>query len=841
MQDIEDGAAGRSGTWQLLVLAAAAVVFLGGMISPPGLMDDVDAVQAQIARNMLDSGDWVTARLDGVKYLEKPPLKYWLIALSYMIFGVHDWAARLPVALSAVLLCWVVARFGAWAYGVRAGMWAGLVSATCVGLFLFTRILISDVMVTLTITLAIWGLLRALDEHEPRPRLWALVMWAAMGTGLLLKGLIAVVFPAGAAFFWLALTGDLFRRKTWHQMRIGSGLLVMLAIAAPWHVLATLRNPPYFDFTLRSEHGQYRGFFWFYFINEHVLRFLNRRYPRDYNTVPRLWFWLLHLVWLFPWSAFLATIARLRFRGTDRAARTGLMALCWAGVVLVFFTFSTTQEYYSMPAYPALALLLGAGIAAGGRLVDWGARAVGAISTLAALAVGAILWMVRDVPVSGDISAALQQNPELYTLSLGHAADLTIRSFAWLRLPLVVAGVAFLAGAVGTWRWRGRRALLSLVVMMALFFHAARLALEVFEPYLGSRSLAEALVQQPEGTLIVDDQYYAFSSVFFYANRTALLLNGRVQNLIYGSFAPGAPDVFIDDAEFAQRWNSGERHYVVASAAALPRLEKAAGRPLERVAESGGKVLAVNTGTAALPEDPEVRFLCFAPSPYTGRHDALRAGLGIYLSLERLIAEHKLPLRISFWDGTPAVEDAAKARALLRDARVLVVGGSTWAQGSSYLIRRYFELANNESLVGASATAWATAGGATTGGEVVIADALRTLMGMGAQTFSLGQKYMVFTTGERLGLPEGQFTTLDCWYMEQFAKAIAVAALGGGSRARTAELAGQLGLQHEYWRGFPSSEDAISSRYRDLRRRLNAATDPESVAYKELRRLVRLP
>ena len=106
---------------QLVVIVVAAAVYLGCAFSPPSLMDDVDAVQAQIARNMLDSGDWVTARLDGVAYLEKSPLKYWMMAVSYMLFGVHDWAARIPVALFAVLLCWLTARIGAWAFSERAG------------------------------------------------------------------------------------------------------------------------------------------------------------------------------------------------------------------------------------------------------------------------------------------------------------------------------------------------------------------------------------------------------------------------------------------------------------------------------------------------------------------------------------------------------------------------------------------------------------------------------------------------------------------------------------------------------------------------------------------------
>ena len=357
-------------------------------------MDDVDAVQAQIARNMLDSGDWVTARLDGVAYLEKSPLKYWMMAVSYMIFGVHDWAARIPFALAAVLLCWITARFGRWAFGARAGMAAGLALASCVGLFLFTRILIPDAMLTLTLTLAMWSLLRALDEEEPRPRLWAFLLAASIGVGLLLKGLIAAVFLAGGGGLYLLFTKQLFRRRTWQRIRPFSGTLVILVIAAPWHVLATLRNPPYFDFTMRSEPGAYHGFFWFYFINEHVFRFLNMRYPRDYNTVPRALFWLLHLVWLFPWSAFLPAALRLNYRPLDRAGRTRLLLLCWAGFILLFFTFSTTQEYYSMPCYPALALLIGSAAAADGAWIRGGLRAISVVAALAAVVIGTLLFLV---------------------------------------------------------------------------------------------------------------------------------------------------------------------------------------------------------------------------------------------------------------------------------------------------------------------------------------------------------------------------------------------------------------------------------------------------------------
>src|SRR6202049_3377109 len=211
---------------ELLVVLVAAVVFLGCAIGPPSLMDDVDAVQAQIARNMLDSGDWVTARLDGVAYLEKSPLIYWMIAVSYAIFGVHDWAARIPVAFSAVALCWLTFRIGMWAFSARAGLWAGLTLATSVGLWLFTRIQIPDVTVTLTIALALWAFLRTLDSEETRPGLWNAVMAAALGTGLLLKGLIAIVFPVAAALLYLAFVGELFQRDTWRRLRVFRGTLI---------------------------------------------------------------------------------------------------------------------------------------------------------------------------------------------------------------------------------------------------------------------------------------------------------------------------------------------------------------------------------------------------------------------------------------------------------------------------------------------------------------------------------------------------------------------------------------------------------------------------------------
>ncbi len=583
--------------YELALIVVATLIFFAGIISPPALMDDVDAVHAQISRNMIQSGDWVIPHLDGVAYMEKAPLPYWLIAISYQIFGVHDWAARIPIALAAVLLCWFTARYGRWAFSSRAGFYAGLALATCIGLFLFTRILIPDVVLTLTICVCFFSFQRALNEdgEELYPRRWAALLAASMAVGVLLKGLIAIVLPVGGAVLYLAFTRQLFSRRTWRSLRPITGILIFLLIAAPWHVLATLRMPPSFNFSMHSGPGEYHGFFWFYFINEHLLRFLGRRYPHDYNTVPRAAFWLLNLAWLFPWSAYLPAAAKLSYKAVDRAGRTRLLALCWAGFLLLFFAFSTTQEYYSMPLYPALALLLGCAMAEEGKWIAISTKTLAVIATIAALMAGMALFVVRHVPTPGDISSALQQHPDAYTLSLGHMGDLTVQSLAYLRLPLAIAGIAFLVGAVGAWVLRGRRVFLALAAMMVLFFQASRLALVDFDPYLSSRPLAEALRHLPDGPLIIDGAYYPYSSVLFYANKDALLLNGRVNNLEYGSYAPGAPRIFIDDSQLLQVWSGTMRCYLVTDGQHLAGLSALVGREnLHQVAESGGKYILTN-------------------------------------------------------------------------------------------------------------------------------------------------------------------------------------------------------------------------------------------------------
>jgi hypothetical protein len=219
------------------------------------------------------------------------------------------------------------------------------------------------------------------------------------------------------------------------------------------------------------------------------------------------------------------------------------------------------------------------------------------VAAVATIVISTILWQVRALPTPGDISSALTQHPELYTLSLGHMGDLTLRSFAYLRPELALAGIATLVGTIGLfiYRHQNRNAFFAAALMMLIFFHAARLAMITFNPYLGSKPLADALMHAPPGKLIEADAYYAFSSVFFYTQRTALLWNGRVDNLEYGAYAPGAPDVFIDDGKFQKLWHSPERYYLLARTDDLPRIRELVGESsVHTVSTSGGKCLLAN-------------------------------------------------------------------------------------------------------------------------------------------------------------------------------------------------------------------------------------------------------
>jgi len=576
--------------WTLLLLVFAAVHVAA--LFAPSLLDDADATHAGAAQYMARSGDCVTLRVDGIRYLEKPPLPYWLAAADYHLFGYNVFATHLPLTLGVLGLAILAWAWGRRAYGDRAAFYAALSVLTSVGVFLFTRVFIPEVLLTLLLALALYNFLIGLEDDKP---LRFYLTWAALALAMLAKGLVAPVFFCAAALPYLWLTGD-WRR--WRQFRLFSGILLFLAIAAPWHILAGLRNPgaghPVGNI---PSPGNVHGFFYFYFINEQVLRFLGRRYPVDYNKLPFVLYWSLHLVWLFPWSIYLPLVvrrawtARTRWLSDVRPApysiaarsarfrsRTIWLLAFYAAVILVFFSLSTNQEYYTYPVYFPLLLLTAGALASEesepAPVSKWltGAHAALAlIGIVAAVALGYGLWSSRAIPSGSDIGALLAHRDVAgYTLSMSHLFDLTGPSFAALRLPAGLAAAGLLLGSVAAWVLRLQRhhfeATVSVAFTSAVFLIAAHIALVRFEPMLSSRAMADTINHIARGdgdaTLILYGDVADGSSLLFYTQRQALLVNGRLSSVLWGSNYPDASPVLISDADLLALWGNGPRRFL---------------------------------------------------------------------------------------------------------------------------------------------------------------------------------------------------------------------------------------------------------------------------------------
>jgi len=551
----------------LLLIALWAVIYMSGL-SRPALLDDADTVHAEAAKEMLQRHDWVTLYVNGERYLEKAPLIYWSVAASYKIFGISEWSTRFPLMLVALAMILSTYGLGRWAFGNEGGFASGLVLTTALGPFLFTRFLIPDVAVGLWLTLTFWFFLISLEQAKPsRFTCWGLASVCALN--VLTKGLIGLVFPVGAILLYLLLTGNLGHLL---KLRLFSSALVFLLVAAPWHFLAALRNPP---------QGHVRGFLWFYFVNEHFLRFLNKRVPRDYDTVPLLLFWALLVLWLVPWTVFLPQSLQevprrwREFRSKmSRRQRTYLLCFLWNLVIVGFFSLSTRQEYYTIPAIPGMALLVGGWLQRERTSpADSRERRSGRISSAVLLVIGIIiaaagfaLLIFSKAPAPGtDLSDLLRKNPQDYALSFGHFLDLTPQAMGAFRVPLFGFSLAFLLGTFGNFilRRRGRAGTgnAALVAMMVVVLACVRIAFGIFSPIISSKDLALAIREQyrPGDQIVVAGLYENASTLNFYTGLRLRSLRAPGGNMWYGSQFPDAPPVWEAESSFATLWNGPQR------------------------------------------------------------------------------------------------------------------------------------------------------------------------------------------------------------------------------------------------------------------------------------------
>jgi 4-amino-4-deoxy-L-arabinose transferase-like glycosyltransferase len=575
----------------LLLIALVAAVYFYTATSR-AILDDGDALYSHIGQQMAKSGDWVTPYANGVRFLDKPPMMYWLMAFADRVCGFNEFAARFPSALAVLGTGILLFFLGGRAAGNSAGLIAGAAYAFSVGTFLFTRMVFPDVLFVFFLTLSLYAfLLWYLDERNPLSQ--AFLFYAATAAAVLSKGLMGLVFPGAIIILFLIWERNL--QRLWH-FHIWKGSLLFLAVALPWHILAAHRNP---------------GFLWYFFLNEQVYRFLGRRQPFDYESISLPIFWALVLVWLFPWSAFFPSIRHAMRRFDEQSARVrSTVRLCasWVAVLLVFFSFSSRIEHYSMPIFPPLALLVGLALSPESpfgpaadlrrqRSVARGFAFLGGLGwILALLLIAAGVWFGGWF--SGQsLSHAAAARLHAYKYYFAPLFDMPPEVINGLKIPFLGTCAALAAGLIGAW-WLNRRnlrmpAVIALSLMMAAFCLFAFQSLGICEGILSSKQFGQKLNQiyRPGDSAVVLSDYETGNSLNFYSPLTLYVHGGTAVLLQWGLRYPDAPKLMLSREKLDEKWDGPQRTFLLGPEDKVKILGL---KPAYLIMRSAGRVLLCN-------------------------------------------------------------------------------------------------------------------------------------------------------------------------------------------------------------------------------------------------------
>lgn len=496
----------------LLLMAAAWFATLGtrSLITPD------EGRYASLALEMARSGDWVTPRLNGLLYFEKPPLQYWIGALFFKLLGINEFAARLWPALAGLLTVCAVGFTGGRLWGRETGLRALAIAGSMTWIVTNTHFLTLDAGLTLFLTLALCALLLAEWSGDAAPvrRRWIWLAWAAMALAVLSKGLIGIVIPGGTL-----LLVSLWRRDfgLWRRMHWVSGTLLFLLIAAPWFVLASMRNP---------------GFAEFFFIHEHFARYLTQVHRRE----GAWWYYLPPLLGgLLPWTGALPWLGR-RSRDAVSPGRIAASDVLWvwALFVLLFFSASGSKlPSYILPMFPALALLLAH------RLRDTGSVALRRHLVLPVLA-----WLVLLIASTQVGRFASASTPAAALVPMGWGVR--------------IGALIFLAGAALAWTWIDRRGTTVALLVLSVGHTAGTLAVLQAHDGFGQLKSAAPIATVLRPILTPDMPVFAIQTydqtLPFYLDRTVVLVDYEDEFALGQRAEPGKSIPTID--AFLPRWEA---------------------------------------------------------------------------------------------------------------------------------------------------------------------------------------------------------------------------------------------------------------------------------------------
>ncbi|QSR86308.1 glycosyltransferase family 39 protein [Candidatus Methylacidiphilum infernorum] len=547
----------------------------------PVIFDDNEGLYAGAAREMLQKNDWILPTVNGIPRLQKPPLVYWCILISYKIFGVNEFAARLPEALATVLWIMGVYFLGCAMEGEKIGLLASLMLATAFGFYIFTHILMPEPFFSAAVTYALLFIYLGLREDK---RSYFLLAWLVMALGSLAKGLHATLYPLLSS--GLAVLFFPRMRKKWIELFWWPGIILFLLVFIPWYVIIEWRLP---------------GFLHEHFLNEQWGHALNHRNPPDAGTVPIAQFYFEHLIFLLPWTLYLGTLWELK----DKASLNWQNALLFSWIITTFLsvTFSSLQDYYAMSCWGAIALILAKPFC----IEDKGKRTP-LYFTLPSFVIvflglsGILIALLIDHSTEfHPIWAKPLEKRDTFLSAIFGFSFSTWKNF----VPLLYrASLSFFVGGIVAYLFFSKKERFLAGVFLALTMiyplHQAGQGFSLLSDYFSSMKLAQKINSfvAKDDIVISDSEPNFASGLFFYLNHSPILwvhanskaeFAQRILNL--------GKEYYITESDVENYWKSTKKVFLITEEVSLPywaRLFKMDPSTLVPIQKSGTRVLLVN-------------------------------------------------------------------------------------------------------------------------------------------------------------------------------------------------------------------------------------------------------
>ncbi|MBC7859604.1 MAG: glycosyltransferase family 39 protein [Burkholderiaceae bacterium] len=540
--------------WSLFIAFALVSLYALGVrtLVPPD-----EGRYAEMAREMLVSGDWITTRLNGIKYFEKPPLQTWMNALSFAAFGLGEWQARLWTGLCGLLGVALTGYAGWRVFGARAGLYAALVLGSSLFWVASGQIDSLDMSLSAMMAIGLCALLIAQrDDATPNERRnWMLACWAGMALAVLAKGLIGLVLPGAVLVLYTVVARDW---AIWRRLHPGKGLLLFFAIAAPWFVLVALKNPE-----------QPR----FFFIHEHFERFLLKTHHREGAWY---YFFVMLIPGMMPWLGLLPQSLAAALRRRPGAFQPRTLLLVWSVFIFFFFSYSSSKlPGYILPIFPALALLVALFL----ETAPLRSRMIAA-------------GLVALVGLGGMIAV-----PQVLKVSTRHPSELALLQ-AYQPWVLGAALLLLAGGALALAQTRRLRRDAAVLALAVAGFGATQLILAGFESY-GRHRAGLDLVPKIAAELSPETKIYSVGmyeqSLTFYLRRTVILAEYRDEFSFGLEQQPelALPDVDAFVAQWTRDHQAGVRDVAIMRADIYATLRQR-GVPMRLVGQDTRRIVVAN-------------------------------------------------------------------------------------------------------------------------------------------------------------------------------------------------------------------------------------------------------